>query len=120
MKRITLITLGLSIAACTASSPSSSTTSPATAADYEDTAQTIASATVTGGNGGIGFGDVLVFGDAVSIARGHLPPETGAPCAFCAAAGGAKWARTRRNRVERSHRLLRPAPLPDLSISLVI
>jgi len=72
MKRITLVTLGLSFAACT-SSPSSSTTSPATAADYEDTAQTIASATVTGGNGGIGFGDVLVFSDAVSIARGHLP-----------------------------------------------
>lgn len=72
MKRITLVTLGLSFAACT-SSPSSSTTSPATAADYEDTAQTIASATATGGSGGIGFGDVLVFGDAMSIARGHLP-----------------------------------------------
>ncbi len=71
MKRITLITLGLSIAACTASS--SSTTSPATTADYEDTAQTIASSTVTGSNGAIGFGDVLVFGDALSIARGHLP-----------------------------------------------
>ncbi len=75
MKRITLFTLGLSIAACTASS-TSSTTSPATTADYEDTAQTIASATVTSGSGGsgaIGFGDVLVFQDALSIARGRLP-----------------------------------------------
>lgn len=71
MKRITFITLGLSIAACTSSS---SMTSPATPADYEDTAQTIASSTVTsGGSGGIGFGDVLMFGDALSIARGHLP-----------------------------------------------
>jgi hypothetical protein len=73
MKRIALITFGLSIAACTSPSTSSSTTSPATTADYEDTAQTIAASTVTGGNGGIGFGDVLVFGDAMSIARGHLP-----------------------------------------------
>src|SRR5689334_3227408 len=73
MKRITIITFALSIAACTTSSSSSSMTSPATTADYEDTAQTISASTVTGGNGGVGFGDVIVFGDAVSIARGHLP-----------------------------------------------
>lgn len=72
MKRITLITLGLSIAACTAS-PMSSTTAPATAADYEDTAQTIASSTVTGDSSGLNFGDVVVFRDALSLARGHLP-----------------------------------------------
>ena len=72
MKRITLITLGLSITACTAS-PTSSTTSPAAAADYEDTAQTIASSTVTGDNSGLNFGDIVVFRDALSIARGHLP-----------------------------------------------
>jgi hypothetical protein len=70
MKRITLITFGLSIAACTTSS---TTSSPATTADYEDTAQAISASTVTGDNGGIGFGDVLVFRDAVSIARGQLP-----------------------------------------------
>jgi hypothetical protein len=50
------------------------------------------------------------------IARGHRPPETGAPLRVRAAASGAKWARTRRNWVERSHRLLRPPPLPDLPI----
>jgi hypothetical protein len=72
MKRITLITLGLSITAC-AASPTSSTTSPATAADYEDTAQTIASSTVTGDNSGLNFGDVVVFRDALSIVRGRLP-----------------------------------------------
>lgn len=72
MKRLTLFTLGLSIAACTAAS-TSSTTTPATAADYEDTAQTIASATVTGDSSGLNFGDVIVFRDAMSIARGRLP-----------------------------------------------
>src|SRR5262249_31081476 len=42
--------------------------------DYEDTAQTIASATATGGTGaGLGFGDALVFQDAVSLARGRMP-----------------------------------------------
>ena len=72
MKRITLITLGFSIAACTSSS--SSQTSPATTADYEDAAQTIASSTVMGGSGGaIGGGDIIVFADALSLARGHLP-----------------------------------------------
>lgn len=70
MNRITLFTLGLSIAAC---SSSSTTTSPATTADYEDTAQTIASSTVTGGSGGIGGGDVIVLADALSLAQGRLP-----------------------------------------------
>lgn len=37
-----------------------------------------------------------------------------------AASGGAKWARTRRNRVAGSHRLRCPAPLPDLPIFSVI
>lgn len=78
MKRITFITLGLSIAACS----SSPTMSPATSADYEDTAQTIAASTVTGRDGGGGGGggidgvdggDVLVLRDAVSLAKGKLP-----------------------------------------------
>jgi hypothetical protein len=47
--------------------------SPATAADYEDTAQTIASSTVTGDSSGLNFGDIIVFRDALSLARGHLP-----------------------------------------------
>jgi hypothetical protein len=33
------------------------------------------------------------------IARGHPQPETGAPCGFALPPGGAKWARTRRNRL---------------------
>ena len=76
MTRITLITLGLSITAC-ASSPSSTT--PATNADYEDVAQTIASSTMTGsggtGSGGssLGAGDVIAIRDAVSLARGIMP-----------------------------------------------
>lgn len=74
MTRITLITLGLSLAAC-AASPSSSTTAttPATSADYEDVAQTIASSTATGSGSGLGAGDVIAIGDAVSIAHGVLP-----------------------------------------------
>jgi hypothetical protein len=77
MKPITLITFGLSIAACTSSSTSQ--TSPATSADYEDAAQTISSSMVTsrgtgtGGDLGIGGGDLLVFADAMSLARGRLP-----------------------------------------------
>jgi hypothetical protein len=68
MKAITLITLGLSVAAC------SSSTSPPTEADYEDTAQAIASSTATAGRGGgIGGGEILAMTDAVSIARGRLP-----------------------------------------------
>ena len=70
MNRITLITLGFSIAACTSSSTQSS---QATTADYEDAAQTIASSTVMNGSGGIGGGDVIVFADALSLARGRLP-----------------------------------------------
>jgi hypothetical protein len=76
MTRITLITLGLSLTAC-ASSPSSTT--PATAADYDDVAQTIASSTMTGsggtGSGGsnLGAGDAIAIRDAVSLARGVLP-----------------------------------------------
>jgi len=72
MKRITFITLSLSIAACS----SSGAMSPATSADYEDTAQTIAASTVVGGgasSGGIDGGDVLVLRDAVSLAKGKLP-----------------------------------------------
>jgi hypothetical protein len=77
MKPITLITVGLSLAACT-SSPSSQT-SPATSADYEDAAQTISSSMVTSrgsgpsGDLGIGGGDLLVFADAMSLAHGRLP-----------------------------------------------
>jgi hypothetical protein len=65
-----LITLAFSITACTSSS---SQTSPATTADYEDAAQTISSSMVAGGSGGIGGGDVIVFADAVSLAQGRLP-----------------------------------------------
>lgn len=71
MKRTTLITFGLSIAACTSSSTSSP--QPATAADYEDTAQAIASSTVTGQGGATGAGDIFAMADALSIARGRLP-----------------------------------------------
>jgi hypothetical protein len=75
MKRITLITFGFSIAACTSSSPQ---TSPATAADYEDAAQTISSSMVTSSadgriGGSIGGGDAIVFAHALSLARGRLP-----------------------------------------------
>jgi hypothetical protein len=72
MNRITLITFGLSFAACTSSSPSA--TSPVSDADYEDTAQAIASSTATGGSGGsAGAGDAVAISDALSIARGVLP-----------------------------------------------
>jgi hypothetical protein len=72
MNRITWITFGLSLAAC--SSSPSSTSSPATDADYEDTAQTIASSTATGKVGGsAGAGDAIAMADALSIARGNLP-----------------------------------------------
>jgi hypothetical protein len=71
MNRITLISFGLSIAACSSSSSSPSSPSPATTADYEDAAQTIASSTVTGGSSGAG--DAIAMADAVNIATGHLP-----------------------------------------------
>lgn len=79
MTRITLITLGLSITACASSPSSSTTTTPATNADYEDVAQTIASSTVTGSGGtgtagaSLGAGDVIAIRDAVSLARGVMP-----------------------------------------------
>lgn len=72
MKRTTLITFGLSLAACTSSS-SSSTTQPPTSADYEDTAQAISSSIVTGQGGTAGAGDIIAMRDAMSIARGRLP-----------------------------------------------
>lgn len=71
MKRITLISFGLSVAACSSSMQSPS--SPATTADYEDTAQTIASSTVVSGGSGGGAGDAIAMADAISIARGVLP-----------------------------------------------
>jgi len=40
---------------------------------YEDTAQAIAAQTMTAGTGGSSFGDIIVFHDALSLARGHLP-----------------------------------------------
>ena len=67
MKHITLITLSFSIAAC-----SSSSSSPATTADYEDTAQTISASIVTSGTSG-GGGDLVAMADAASIALGRLP-----------------------------------------------
>jgi hypothetical protein len=75
MKRTTLITFGLSIAACS-SSATSSAPQPASAADYEDTAQTIASSTVTGqggATGATGAGDIFAMRDALSLVRGRLP-----------------------------------------------
>ena len=63
MNRITLITLGSAIAAC--SSPSNQ----ATPEQYDDTAQAIATTTATGGGGG----DVASMADSVSIALGTLP-----------------------------------------------
>jgi hypothetical protein len=76
MNRIPLITFGLSIAAC--SSSMQPPASPATSADYEDTAQTIASSTVASSGGGRsdgspGAGDAIAMADALSIARGVLP-----------------------------------------------
>jgi hypothetical protein len=62
MNRITLITLGLSFAAC------SSKTAP-TREEYDDTAQAIASTTATSGGGG----DVSSMSDSVTIAQGGMP-----------------------------------------------
>ncbi|HEY6174110.1 MAG TPA: hypothetical protein VIX73_06690 [Kofleriaceae bacterium] len=77
MTRITLITLGLSLTAC-AASPSSTTTSQPTSADYDDIAQTIATSTATASTtttsgSSLGAGDVIAIRDAVSLARGILP-----------------------------------------------
>jgi hypothetical protein len=68
MKRITWITFSLSIAAC-----SSSSMTPATSADYDDAAQTIAASTATQSGGGVGAGEVMAMADSVSIALGRLP-----------------------------------------------
>jgi hypothetical protein len=69
MKPITWITFSLSIAACTSSQP----TTPATSADYEDAAQTIAASTATTSGSSVGAGEVLAMADSVSIALGRLP-----------------------------------------------
>lgn len=63
MNRITLTTLAVSLAAC------SSSTSTPTRAQYDDTAQAIASTTATGGGGG----DVASMSDSVTIAQGAMP-----------------------------------------------
>ena len=62
MNRIPLITLALSLAACTSSSPP-------TREQYDDTAQAIASTTATSGGGG----DVASMSDSVTIAQGAMP-----------------------------------------------
>jgi hypothetical protein len=72
MKRITLITFGLSLASLTACS-SSLELSPPTPADYDDTAQAIAAATAAGHSGTVGSGEIVAMADAVSLARGSLP-----------------------------------------------
>lgn len=69
MKRITWITFSLSIAACS----SSTTTSPATSADYDDAAQTIAASTAASSGSTVAAGEVLAMADSVSIALGRLP-----------------------------------------------
>ncbi|HEU4733874.1 MAG TPA: hypothetical protein VFT22_38540 [Kofleriaceae bacterium] len=63
MKRITLITLGSVLAACSSSSKQ------ATPEQYDDTAQAIASTTATGGGGG----DVASMADTVTISLGAMP-----------------------------------------------
>lgn len=81
MKRTTSITAGITLGLLTlgaCSSSISSGTRPATAEDYEDTAQAIASS-VAGGNGGstgigtVGVGDVVAMADSMSISIGKLP-----------------------------------------------
>lgn len=67
MNRITLLTLGLATAAC-----SSSTNQP-TPAEYDDTAQAIASTTSTSSGGTSSGGDVASMADTVSLALGVLP-----------------------------------------------
>jgi hypothetical protein len=63
MNRITLLTLSLSLAACSSSSTP-------TRAQYDDTAQAIASTTATSGGGG----DVASMADSVTISQGVMPP----------------------------------------------
>ena len=62
MNRIALLPLVLSFAACTSSSTP-------TRAQYDDTAQAIASTTATSGGGG----DVGSMADSVTIAQGAMP-----------------------------------------------
>jgi hypothetical protein len=62
MNRIALLPLALSFAACMSSSTP-------TRAQYDDTAQAIASTTATGGGGG----DVGSMADSVTIAQGVMP-----------------------------------------------
>jgi len=68
MNRITLITVGLSIAACSSSNK-------ATPEQYDATAQAIASTTATSGSGGTssGGGDVASMADSASLALGVMP-----------------------------------------------
>jgi hypothetical protein len=70
MKQITWITLSLSIVAC---SSSSSPTTPATSADYDDAAQTIGASTATTSGSSVQAGEVLAMADSVSISLGRLP-----------------------------------------------
>jgi hypothetical protein len=68
MNRITFITVGLSIAACSSSSKP-------TPEQYDDTAQAIATTTATSGSGasGSGGGDVASMADTVSLSLGVVP-----------------------------------------------
>jgi hypothetical protein len=63
INRITLITLGSVIAAC------SSDSNKANSEQYDDTAQAIGSTTATGGGGG----DVASMSDSVNLALGTMP-----------------------------------------------
>ena len=69
MKPITWITFSLAIGACS----SSSSTTPATSADYDDAAQTIATSTATTSGSTVQAGEVLAMADSVSLALGRLP-----------------------------------------------
>jgi hypothetical protein len=73
MKSTALISLSLSIAACSSSMSTSPPSQPATSADYEDTAQTIGSSMATSAGGTVNAGDALAIRDAVHIALGRLP-----------------------------------------------
>jgi len=69
MKPISWITLSLSIAACS----SSSSSTPATSADYDDAAQTIAASTATSSGSTVQAGEVLAMADSVNLSLGRLP-----------------------------------------------
>jgi len=74
MNRITLLTLGSAVAACSWSSPASPSSAPsatpASRQEYDDTAQAVSSTTVPGGNGG----DVGAMADALALASGAKVP----------------------------------------------